>query len=132
MNADQNEKKLSARGGQHPKKILWMSQHRPLPMQLDALRRLFGEVEVQQDPQPFDSAEDIAERYRAGGYDDIVVVAPLSVIGKLVDLGIKPLWCQMDQVKSAEDADISFRNRHYKFNRFRRVTALRLEFEEIS
>jgi len=117
--------------GQHPKKILWMSQHRPLPVQLDALRRLFGEADVQQDPRPFSSAEEIAERYRAGGYNDMVVVAPLSVIARLVDLGIKPLWCRMDQIKSAENADITYRGRHYKFNRFLRVKALRLEFEEL-
>ena len=56
------------------KKILWMSQHEPLPSQISALKRIFGEVEVVKDPKPFSSAEDIVGRFRSGGYDDIVVV----------------------------------------------------------
>ncbi|MFN7088587.1 MAG: hypothetical protein ACK4NX_02095 [Candidatus Paceibacteria bacterium] len=115
------------------KKILWVSQHVPLPRQLEALERLFGAgTIVQQDPRPFSSAEDIANRYREGGYDDIVVVAPLSVIGRLVDLGIRPLWSEMQQVDpKTGNPDIVFRGRGYKFVKFRRVKTLRLEFEEL-
>ncbi len=113
------------------KKILWMSQHDPLPSQISALERIFGEVEVVKDPRPFSSAEDIVSRYRTGRYDDIVVVAPLSVIGKIVELGVRPLWAQMDQVP-LDQAETSAKGRGYRFNRFLRVKVLRLEFEEIS
>lgn len=110
-----------------------MSQHSPERRQLEALRRLFGDdVSVEQDPRPFDSAEKIADRFRAEGYDDIVVVAPLSVIGRLVDLNLRPLWSQMDQVDpKTGNPDIVYRGRGYRFNRFRRVKALHLEFEEL-
>lgn len=113
------------------KKILWMSRHAPLASQLAELRRLFDdETVVEQDARPFDSAEQIAARYRNGGYDDLVVVAPLSVLGRLVDLGIKPMWAEMEQVTDPARAEVSARDRHYRFARFRRVKALRLEFEE--
>jgi hypothetical protein len=111
-------------------KILWMSQHKPLPKQIAELRKIFGSTtEVEQDPRPFSSAEEIVKRYKEGGYGDMVVVAPLSVISRLVDLGIKPLWCDMEFLKSAEGADVSFRGRHYKFLGFKRIKMVRLEFE---
>ena len=60
--------------------ILWLSQHPPLEIQTEALQARFGEVEIVRDVNPFSSAEEIAERYKGGNYDDMVVVAPLSVI----------------------------------------------------
>ena len=117
-------------------KILWMSRHAPLASQEAELARRFGDgVVVERDPRPFSSAEDIAARYRDGGYDDIVVVAPLSVLARLVDLGLKPLWAEMIQVDRSE-AEVttprrSGRTDYYRFDRFRRVKALRLEFEEL-
>lgn len=113
------------------KKVLWMSQHRPLPVQIEALKERFGpDVKVIQDPKPFSSAEEIMMRYKAHDFDDMVIVAPLSVISKLIELGVKPLWCQMDLVASAIEADTTYRGRHYKFIRFRRIKTVRIEFED--
>lgn len=117
--------------GEDEVKILWQSQHDPLPSQLAALKQLFGEVEVVKNPLAFSSAEEIQKRFKDGGFDDIVVVAPLSVIARLVDLGIKPLWAEMDQVP-LNQAEVSAKGRGYRFNRFRRIKALHLEFEEIT
>lgn len=117
-------------------KILWMSRHAPLTSQEAELARLFGaEVRVEQDSRPFSSAEDIVARFRQGGYDDIVVVAPLSVLARLVDQGVRPLWSEMTLVNSGE-AEVTMprrdgRTHYYRFDRFRRVKALRLEFEEL-
>ena len=117
-------------------RILWMSRHRPLGSQKTELARLFGsKVWVEQDPRPFSSAEDIVARYRDGAYDDLVVVAPLSVLARLVDLGLRPLWAEMVQVERGE-AEVTTPRRngridYYRFDRFRRVKALRLEFEEL-
>jgi hypothetical protein len=108
-----------------------MSRHPCLPSQLKGLRGLFGqEVEVVKDGRPFDSAEEIAARYREGGYDDIVVVAPLSVIKQLLDLSIKPLWADMEEVPSPE-AEVVARGRGFRFARFRRIVGLSLEFEDV-
>lgn len=113
------------------KKVIWFSRHDPLPSQVKELRRLFGQdVEIIQDPKPFSSAEDIVARFRAAGGDEMVVVAPLSVLGRLVDLGIKPLWAEMEQVPS-EQSEVVAAGRSYRFVRFRRVKRLVLEFEEV-
>lgn len=87
------------------KRIVWFSRHEPLESQIKELKRLFGEeTEIIQDPKPFSSAEEVAKRYKEMGGDDMVVVAPLSVLGKLCQLGIKPLWADMEVVdpKNAE------------------------------
>jgi hypothetical protein len=113
------------------KKILWLSQHQPLPRQIEELKRLFGDVEVLQDVSPFQNAEEITRRYKEGGYDDLVVVAPLSVIARLSELGLKPLWAEMKQIRSRSEADLSYRGRFYRFIRFRRIKAVKLEFTEV-
>lgn len=113
-------------------KILWVSQHPPTVSQLEELRRIFGEdVEVAKDPKPFSSAEEIAKRFWDGGYNDMVVVAPMSVIPRLVDLKIKPLWAEMIQVKSKAESEVEAKDRFYRFDRFRRIKSLRFEFEEV-
>jgi len=109
------------------KKICWMSQHEMHPVQKKVLRRMFGEdVEVTHDQRSFDSAEIIVRRYREGGYDDIIVVAPLSVIHRMTELGVRPLWAQSEVVKDSERADWSFKGRHYRFLKFQRVERLEL------
>lgn len=110
-------------------RILWVSRHKPLPSQIIELRRIFGDIQIIQDPNPFSCAEDIIQRFRSGGYCDLVVVAPLSVIGKLCELGIKPLWAEMEQC-DPEQAETEAGGRYYRFRRFRRVKRLVLEFEE--
>lgn len=116
-------------------RILWMSRHAPLQSQLAELERLFGSVEVVQDPRPFDSADDIVTRFRVGGYDDIVVVAPLSVIDQLVRRGIRPLWAEMEQIAKPAHPDptreVEAAGRWYRFRRFRRVRAVTIEFEDL-
>jgi len=113
------------------KKILWMSQHKPLEKQIKTLKMVFGnDTIIDQDPLPFSSAEEILKRYKAGGYNEMVVVAPLSVIARLVDLGIKPLWCDMECLTSQESADISYRGRYYRFIGFKRIKTVQVEFEE--
>ena len=113
------------------KKILWLSRHNPLPSQISELKRIFGkDVEVVIDPQPFDNAEDIALRFKNGGYDEMVVVAPLSVIQRLTELGIKPLWAEMKRV-SKEEAETEVSGRYYKFIKFKRIKGIKIEFEEL-
>jgi len=114
------------------KRILWLSQHAPLTPQIAELQRLFGEIEILRDVNPFFSAEEILRRFREGGYDEMVVVAPLSVIARLCELGLRPLWAEMEQVYERRQADVSAKGRHYRFVRFRRIKAVRLEFEELT
>lgn len=112
-------------------RIIWFSRHPALPSQITELQRVFGEdVELLQDPNPFSSAEEVVRRFRSLNGDDMVVVAPLSVLGRLCDLGLKPLWAEMEQVPP-EQAEVIAAGRGYRFIRFRRVKQLVLKFEEV-
>ncbi len=112
------------------KKIIWFSRHPAIPKQVDELKRIFGEIEVIQDPKPFANADDVCQRFKKMGGDEMVIVAPLSVIDAICKRGIKPLWAEMEQVPP-EDADITANGRGYRFIKFRRVKRLVLEFEDV-
>lgn len=112
-------------------KVMWFSRHPALASQVAELKRIFGgDVEIVTDPEPFSTADDIIRRFRASGAIEMVVVAPLSVIGVICDRGLRPLWAEMEVV-SKKDAEVVAAGRGYKFIRFRRVKRLVLEFEEI-
>ncbi len=113
------------------KKVYWMSRHAPLPSQVAELRRLFGEdVVIEQDPKPFDSVDDILARFRASGADELLIVAPLSVIAQIVQRGVKPLWAEM-QACSPDEAEVEAAGRYYRFVRFRRIAGIEIKFEEV-
>jgi hypothetical protein len=114
------------------KKVYWLSRHAPLPSQIAELRRLFGEdVVVEQDPRPFDSVDDILNRFRSSGSDELLVVAPLSVIAQLVQRGVKPLWAEMEQVGDPALAETEAAGRYYRFIRFRRIAGIEIKFEDV-
>ncbi len=114
-------------------RILWVSQHRPLPIQLATLRAFCGErVVIDRLSRQIKNAEEIVDEYRHGRYDDLVVVAPYSVIARLIDLGVRPLWADMREVDPQSlEADLVYHNRGYRFVRFRRIKMVRLEFDEL-
>lgn len=114
------------------KKILWMSRHRPTTRQIEALWAMHGtDAEVEQENRPFDDAREIVRRYRKDGYDDMVVVAPLSVIAVLCQEGIKPLWSEAAEENDPKKVEFrGARGKGYRFVRFRRILELRLVFED--
>ncbi len=120
------------------KRILWLSQHHPIAKQLERLRTRFGsDVQVDVDTDTFTNAEELVRRFTSGGYDDWIVVAPLSVIGRMCELAQdlnlpKPLMANMEQLHGAAkaQADLNFRGRAYRFVGFRRVKRLALEYDE--
>lgn len=114
------------------KKILWMSRHAPHRRQIETLRQEYGQdTVVDQEARPFDDARQVAKRFREGGYDHMVIVAPLSVIQVLCTENIPMLWSE-----AAEENDpskIEFRGARgqgYRFVRFRRIKRVALEFED--
>jgi len=112
------------------KRILWLSRHDPLPSQIERLKKIFGDVVVIKDSKPFSGAEDIANRFRNGKYDDLVAVAPLSVIAKLIEMGIKPIWAEMELV-NPEEAEVEANGRYYRFKKFRRINRIIFDFEDL-
>jgi hypothetical protein len=112
------------------KRILWLSRHKPCPNQIRALRKIFGYVKVIHDPRSFGNADDIVKRFVKGKFDDIVIVAPLSVIKQCIERGIKPLWAEM-QICPPHSADVFYNGRYYKFIRFRRIVAIDIKYEDL-
>jgi len=114
------------------KRILWMSRHKPHPRQIETLREMYGaNTVVEQEERPFDDARWIAKRYKEGGYNDMVIVAPLSVIQVLCNEGVKPLWSEA--AEEDDPAKIEFRGARgqgFRFVRFRRIKRVALEFED--
>ena len=114
------------------KRILWVSRHTPHQRQLVALREMYGQdAVIEQELRPFDDARQIARRFREGGFDDMVIVAPLSVIQVLCNENIRMLWSEA--VEENDPTKIEFRgarNQGYRFVRFRRIKRVVLEFED--
>ena len=114
------------------KRILWISRHKMTKSQEAGLRDFFdSDVEIVPDPQPFSDAREIARRFRSGGYDDMVVVAPLSVIAVLCNEGMKPLWSEATEENDPSKVEFrGARGQGFRFVRFRRIKELRLVFED--
>lgn len=112
-------------------KIMWFSRHEPLPSQKKELKRIFGEdTVIVIDNRVFKNAREIKERLQEFKVDDIVVVAPLTVIKHLTEIGIKPLWAEMKTCNKRE-AETEANGRYYKFVKFRRIKRVKIEFEEL-
>ena len=86
--------------------IAWISRHPPTPRQRDELTRLFGPHDLRTDTSPFADAADIARRIRETHAQEVVCVAPLSVLKKLLEFGIQPLTAEMLRT-GPEDAEVS-------------------------
>lgn len=112
------------------KKILWFSRHPALPNQIENLKEIYGQgVKVVQYGAKVANAEEIIRIYSEECADDMVVVAPLSVLAVLCEKGMKPLYAQMEQVP-LEEADVKVGNRGFKFIEFKRIKRIAIEFYE--
>lgn len=114
------------------KRILWMSRHQPHWKQIETLRNIYGgDTIVEQEARPFDDARQVAKRYREGNYDDMVIVAPLSVIAVLCNEGIKMLWSEATEENDPSKIEFrGARGQGFRFVRFRRIKRVALEFED--
>jgi hypothetical protein len=110
------------------RRIYWMSRHAPLPAQKRELQRIFGEVQIVEDKKPFGSTEELVQRFRDSSCSDIVFVGPESVLRRLVDIGLRPIWAKMSPVETFTDPDCETVSRQFiwRFVGFERV--VRYEF----
>lgn len=123
------------------KKILWVSKHQPLYSQVIELQRIFGQdVLIDVFEQAFAKAAVIVAKYRSGSYDELVVIATLSICRSIVMFGLKPLYAEMEQV--APDSpmaelelnginNVDGRKRYYRFVKFRRIERVEIVFSEL-
>src|SRR5437667_12785847 len=92
---------------------LWLSRHEPLLSQRHALERHFPGCQWIMDSDIFVDAADIVKRVEQakngpGSTVEVVMVAPLSLIQKLIERGIQPLWPVMRQVVSNHPASLDW------------------------
>jgi hypothetical protein len=106
------------------KRIVWFSRHNPTPRQLQALKASFGaDLELIWDKKPFASAAVILKRCHKTKPDDIVIVAPLSIIHALIQRGVQPLRAVMEVCEHRHPhTEYLTCHRAYRFVRFERIT----------
>lgn len=116
-------------------RIIWLSRHMPTPRQRAELERLFPSWEVVIDTNPFRNADDIISRFNTLKAQEMVVVAPISLIRALTQRGLHPIWAEMEHVRSPapSDSTIEVENsgRYYRFKKFWRIRAVNLDLEEV-
>lgn len=117
------------------KRVVWMSQHSPVPSQIAALEKLFPHHELHHDIRSFSGADEIIKRFRDIKGDELVVVAPLSVVREIVKRGVRPLYAEMRPATcGTADAEVTItkgkRQRCYKFVRFSRVHKLEFDLRD--
>lgn len=121
-------------------RILWVSKHQPVDSQVKELKRIFGQdAVIDLDISPFSSAHDIQRRMRKGNYDEIVLIAPLSVCKTITELGIKPLYSEMVSCHhEAAEVEVegtrerlSHKKRYYRFVKFKRLENVEIIFSEL-
>lgn len=116
------------------KRILWLSRHALLPVQLSALRRLWPGCIVDTHrfrAASFDDGAEVLRLVAAGQYDEVAIVAPLSYVQRLVDAGLRPLWAEMVPAGDGPADLVLPGDRRLRFAGWRRVVGLRLLLEEI-
>jgi len=104
------------------KRVLWISRHPPLPKEVEALEKALGRIQILQYASSVRDADHVLrliEQYKA---DEIVTILPLSIIMRLCERGVNPLWPECVQVNGEEyDFIDEGSGRKYKFVRFVRV-----------
>lgn len=127
------------------RRVLWVSRHRPLKAQVEALRRAFGEVEISIHDEQVKDVDHLLGLIRRHRADEVVCVLPVSIIMRLVERGWRPLWSEMELLhrdcegygcpEYGADSDVIMESpsvtRHYRFREFRRILRFEMVTEPI-
>ena len=116
----------------HQLHIGWLSRHSPTVRQLKELKRIFPDHRLTLDTNAFAGADEILERIKKAHYDEIVIVAPLSMIRALTDRGIKPIYAEMKQVPcDSKEVEVRIKARCYKFVAFNLLEGVHLKMRRL-
>lgn len=116
----------------HKRRLLWVSRHAPTIRQRAELRRLFGPHSLIISPSPFEGADSIVARMHQHSCDDLILVAPFTVVRALCERNIRPIWAEMREVPlGSPRADCTNNGRAYRFIRFLRITSVSIHTEPI-
>ena len=110
-------------------KVMWFSKHDILPSQLQGLYDKLGttDIEIVKDINPFSNVDDVINRYKMSGCDEMAIVAPWTIIELLCKRGIYPLWAEMENVPK-KAAEVIVNGRGYRFKQWKRVKGIKIEF----
>lgn len=114
------------------KKILWISRHFPNKKEFEELKRIFGEFQLFQYAEKVKDADHVLQLMKQYEADEIVTILPLSIIMRLCEKGIKPLFPECKQVDEGYDFIDEGSGKKYKFIRFVRVKGVILDVEPLS
>jgi len=127
--------------------VAWVSRHPPLPIQIRELKRKMGEdAKIVRIVKTFTSAGEVLSMIRNAGAEYAVLVLPLGVIEKLVELDRSIVWLRAEMVpvhKFCKGYDCELYDdrqdvllfspdlvRHLRFDKFVRIKRVVVETEE--
>jgi len=137
-----------------PRKVLWVSRHKPLNAELKFLEKKLGKYELEILNKPIPSAEWLLEnKIKPEKIDIVIPVLPLSIVARLTELSrrhnFQIWWADMQLLHNDKsivcpefdpdrDAMVEGRDekgnkiyRHYRFRTFKRIKKIKLELEDI-
>lgn len=113
------------------KKIMLVAGHSLHAIETQVLEKMYGDVSLIPYMGAATQAEQVVNDYKKGGYSDLVVIASYSVIDRMCQLGVGPLYPEAITVPSKEPWDWQVKDRYYRFLRFKRASGFKLQFEEL-
>lgn len=117
------------------KKIVWLGQNAPIRVQVKELERIFLDrfsepIEVIHNKNTWLGAEQLVNYLDSVKADDFVAVLPLSIIERLCAAGKRPLYAQMEVVRSGQAHDLQYSGRCYRFLGFKRIEKVEMIFSD--
>ena len=117
------------------RKIVWLGENRPLEVQIKELERIFLDrfsepIEVIHNKNTWRGAEELVNYLDSVKADDFVAVLPLSIIERLCAAGKRPLYAQMEVVRSSQAYDLNYSGRYYRFLGFKRIEKVEMIFSD--
>lgn len=114
------------------KRVLWISRHPPLQKEVEALERALGKIQLLQYADFVRDADHVMQLVKQYGADEVVTILPLSIIMRLCERGVRPLWPECVQVKGDDYDFVNERSgRKYKFVGFVRVRGVKIDGEPL-
>jgi hypothetical protein len=95
-------------------RILCISRHPLLPEQMAFLKQAFGDFSLVMWNEGVRDAKHVLGLMRQFEANEVITILPLTIIQKLLELGIKPLYPEMELI---HEGCIGFNCREYNPNR---------------
>lgn len=103
-----------------------------MPKQIEELQRIFGEEVSTIQINKVKDADHVLDLMREFKVDEVVAVLPLSIIMRLVEKGVYPLYAEMEEVKKGEADYIDERSgKRYVFKGFSRIKGISINKEPL-